>query len=357
VASPLRTPSGDGDQDPPERPQLQLSLAQVVASAAASVTAGVIASLFGVAGTIIGTVVVSVLATTGSAVYNLSIRRTQHRLRQARRQWREPTQPVQVPARPDRAGGSGERRLSAALAERGIEPARRDETASRRGLRRLRPADLGGADPGEAETSAASGRLRRSDLTGTGASAASGRLRRADLPETGPSAALGRLRRAGLTETGASAAPEPAGAAEDRGEGPWWRRGRAPALLGGVAALLVAVAVITGVELVGGRPVSAMVGGGGGSSGGTSFFGGSGSGSRHAGSKTKEPKTTTPTTLGGGVTPTTAPGAAVAPATTAPSTAVAPTTTTPPAPGTTVPPPASTTVPSGSSATTTPAGR
>lgn len=64
-----------------EQPRLELSVTQIVASALAAMTAAVLASFLGVAGTLIGTAVMSIIATTGSALYKESIRRTHERLR------------------------------------------------------------------------------------------------------------------------------------------------------------------------------------------------------------------------------------------------------------------------------------
>ena len=61
-----------------EKPQLQLSLVQVIAAALASITSAVILSKFGVAGTYVGTAVGSVVSTTAVAIYS-------HTMRQARR--------------------------------------------------------------------------------------------------------------------------------------------------------------------------------------------------------------------------------------------------------------------------------
>jgi hypothetical protein len=58
-----------------------LSGAQVAASSLAAMTAAVVCSYFGVAGTVIGTAVTSLVATTGSALYSYSLRRTRARLR------------------------------------------------------------------------------------------------------------------------------------------------------------------------------------------------------------------------------------------------------------------------------------
>jgi hypothetical protein len=69
--------------DPRDEPvdRLQLSATQVAGSSAAAVSAAVLCSFFGVAGTVIGTAVTSLVATTGSALYAYSLRRTRSRLR------------------------------------------------------------------------------------------------------------------------------------------------------------------------------------------------------------------------------------------------------------------------------------
>jgi hypothetical protein len=69
-----------------EEIKLNVSLTQIMASALASVSAAVVASYFGVTGTIIGTAVVSVVATTGSAVYALWLRRTHRHIQRLRDQ-------------------------------------------------------------------------------------------------------------------------------------------------------------------------------------------------------------------------------------------------------------------------------
>jgi hypothetical protein len=78
------TRSSTDDAPPPPPDRLQLSVAQVAGSSAAAVSAAVLCSFFGVAGTIIGTAAASILATTGSALYSYSLRRTQARLRRLR---------------------------------------------------------------------------------------------------------------------------------------------------------------------------------------------------------------------------------------------------------------------------------
>jgi hypothetical protein len=71
----------DTDERSEDRERIQLSAAQIAASSLAAVSAAVICSFFGVAGTVIGTAIASVLATTGSALYGYSLRRTKARLR------------------------------------------------------------------------------------------------------------------------------------------------------------------------------------------------------------------------------------------------------------------------------------
>src|SRR5580698_618959 len=67
--------------DDEDRERFQLSAAQVAASSLAAMSAAVVCSYFGVAGTVIGTAVTSVIATTGSALYSYSLRRTKARWR------------------------------------------------------------------------------------------------------------------------------------------------------------------------------------------------------------------------------------------------------------------------------------
>jgi hypothetical protein len=78
------TPEHDPDDprpEPPERPRLEVNGTQVCASALASVSAAVIGSFFGVTDTLVGAAIASVVATLGSAVYGLGIRRGHERLK------------------------------------------------------------------------------------------------------------------------------------------------------------------------------------------------------------------------------------------------------------------------------------
>src|SRR5512135_1020989 len=61
---------------------LQLSFIQVLASALAAASGAIVTSAFGVAGTITGAAVMSVIATSATAIYSHSIKRTGRMLRQ-----------------------------------------------------------------------------------------------------------------------------------------------------------------------------------------------------------------------------------------------------------------------------------
>lgn len=63
-----------------EQPRLQLSMTQIVASALAAMTAAVIGAQLSVAGTVIGAAVGSVTAGLATALYTISLQRTQRRL-------------------------------------------------------------------------------------------------------------------------------------------------------------------------------------------------------------------------------------------------------------------------------------
>lgn len=71
----------DREKRAEEQERIQLSVAQIAASSLAAVSAAVVCSFFGVAGTVIGTAAASIVATTGSALYSYSLRRTRARLR------------------------------------------------------------------------------------------------------------------------------------------------------------------------------------------------------------------------------------------------------------------------------------
>ncbi|NHC44990.1 hypothetical protein [Motilibacter aurantiacus] len=103
-----------------EKDKLGLTVTQVAAGALAAVSASVASSFLGVAGTVIGAAVMSVVATTGSAIYGLSLRRGQERLAQTLRrpamgpdEGTAPTQAMPVaPAGGTPPEGASERGLS-----------------------------------------------------------------------------------------------------------------------------------------------------------------------------------------------------------------------------------------------------
>jgi predicted PurR-regulated permease PerM len=243
------------DEQPEPEIKLNVSLTQILASALASVSAAVIASLFGVAGTIIGTAVVSVVATTGSAVYALWMRRTRRRLRRLR-----------------------EQAVRASLA--GREPTRRQ------GVRPHPPPPvttaLGAPVGSPADVTAAHGRP-------------------AVTARTGWRQKLGRM--------------------------------RLPVLGGVLSVFVLAAGVVTVIEVIANKPLSAVVNNTPGS--GLTYGGG------HSGKPSPTPATTVPlqttTTAPGQVTPTTQPATTTTsvPATT--TTTPATTTTTTPTPSTSAP--------------------
>lgn len=65
-----------------EKPRIELSAVQVVGGALAAASAAVAASLLGVAGTVIGAAVASIVTTVGSAMYTHSMRRGRYELQQ-----------------------------------------------------------------------------------------------------------------------------------------------------------------------------------------------------------------------------------------------------------------------------------
>lgn len=67
----------------PDRPKVDLSVAQIVGGALAAVTAAALGSRLGLAGTLVGAAVASVVAGVASSVYTTSLRRTQEKVRTA----------------------------------------------------------------------------------------------------------------------------------------------------------------------------------------------------------------------------------------------------------------------------------
>lgn len=216
---------------------LQLSPSQVVASLLATLTGAVLASYLGVGGTLVGAAVGSIASTTGTEVYRHYLRRSQERLKAAGEVLRHRQQ----------TGQHGQRTQPAAAQPRGT-------------------ARLGDA---ATETLAAS---RAARGAGGGGYNGRGPDQSPDATETQiiPAASSGWQRTAGAAEPPGHTAGKHAtgdltdGAGPDGdGSGPWWRgiSRRQWLLYGGVTlgVFLVAMVVVTIIELSAGKPLDAAV--------------------------------------------------------------------------------------------------
>jgi hypothetical protein len=188
-----------------ERPRLELTATQILAGIAASVTAAILGSRLGVAGTVLGAALASGVSITGGAVYAHSIRATRHRMRRAVNRWRPDGPPVPQSNNP-------------------FAPVRV-------------PGDVG-----------------RMDLDGRERSRP--RPSRAGIAVLSPGAPVGRPRRSAPTRS-----PSPK-------RRPWWS-GLAVGIVGTAVVFGAALALVTGIEVVKGSPLS------GGATGGLSVLGGS----------------------------------------------------------------------------------
>jgi hypothetical protein len=301
---------------------LQLSPVQIVASLLATLTGAILASYLGVGGTLVGAAVGSIASTTGTEVYRHYLRRSQERLKAAGDVLRS------------RQAGPGQHARHAAGQQ------------------------AGGARLGDAATETlAASRAARGGAGGPGAGRYDGRG-----PDTSPDATETQIIPA-VAEAGAwprqAGAAGPAGhtagehatgelsreAAPDGSDGsggsggPWWRNisRRQWLMYGGVtlAVFLVAMVVVTIIELSAGKPLDAAVWGkhSTGTSVGNLVGGGS---SRHKQPATSHTSSPTPGTQSSGST--------------APSSPAATSSGTAPTPST----PASSSPSSGSAATPTP---
>lgn len=201
---------------------------QIAASAAGAVAAAVVASLFGAKGTLLGIFLGSVVATTATALVVQSLERTHEAVRQV----------VRLPDRPQVLRRFGASR-PAGSATGGTEETALTEAAS-------------GPDGGAAAGGTAAALHPGSDVGG-------------------PEPATARIepqvpRLVASSRGGRGGGPgRPSGSA---GSGRW--RLRWPALAVSVAAVfVVALLVVTGIELLAGKPLSSVVGSGD-ASGGTS---------------------------------------------------------------------------------------
>jgi len=80
TTNPPETDTDNDTETPDEQPKLQLSATQLAASSLAAVTSALIGAQLGVAGTLIGAAVGSLVAGIASAMYTMSLQRTQRRL-------------------------------------------------------------------------------------------------------------------------------------------------------------------------------------------------------------------------------------------------------------------------------------
>jgi hypothetical protein len=267
---------------------LQLSPVQIVASLLATLTGAILASYLGVGGTLAGAAVGSIASTTGTEVYRHYLRRSHERLKAAGEVLRS------------RQTGAGQRARHAAGQQAGA--ARLDDAAT--------------------ETLAAS---RAAPATGAGRYNGRGPDRSPDATETQIIPAVAEAgawqRQAGAAGPAGHTAGEHATgeltqeAAQDSSGGSggsWWRNisRRQWLIYGGVTlgVFLVAMVVVTIIELSAGKPLDAAVWGK--HSTGTSvgnLVGGSGSGPKHpATSHTSSP---TPASQSSGSTAPSSPAA------------------------------------------------
>ncbi len=262
-----------GGAQPPERPKRSLTLSpiQVAASCLASVTAAIVASYFGVRGTIIGTAIVSVASTVGSALYAHSLHRGRERLHQAWTQGSTFPFAASDPTRPSRA-------------TRAIPDSSRG-AASDTGRRAAGDTARGQAADTGRRAVADSGRGNVGD-TSAGVNGAADDATKV----------IGRQLHA------------PAHRQERAG---WLRHRRFPLVAGLVATFVVAMGIVTVIELATGAPLAHTIGSSS-SDSGLTINGGSTSKS------TPSPSTTTTPTSTTNVSPTSTTPPRSTPATTSP---------------------------------------
>jgi hypothetical protein len=276
---------------------LQLSPVQIVASLLATLTGAILASYLGVGGTLVGAAVGSIASTTGTEVYRHYLRRSQERLKAAGDVLRS------------RQAGTGQHARHAAGQQ------------------------AGGARLGDAATETlAASRAARGGAGGPGAGGPGAGRYNGRGPDTSPDATKTQIipavaeagaqqRQAGQAgpTAGQHATGELSGEAAPDGtdgsggsDGPWWRNisRRQWLMYGGVtlAVFLVAMVVITIIELSAGKPLDAAVWGK--HSTGTSvgnLVGGGGSG--HKQPATSHTSSPTPGTQSSGSTAPSSPAA------------------------------------------------
>ena len=218
---------------------LQLSPVQIVASLLATLTGAILASYLGVGGTLTGAAVGSIASTTGTEVYRHYLRRSQERLKAA----------GEVLRHREATGGQHARHAAG------------QPTGTAR---------LDGADTGTLAANRAGQRYngrgpdRSADATETQAlpAAASAWQRRVG---GGPAATQSAGERATgeLSDGPVTVEPSDGAAPSGDGSGPWWRNlsRRQWLTYGGVALgfFLVAMVIVTIIELSVGKPLDAAV--------------------------------------------------------------------------------------------------
>jgi hypothetical protein len=223
--------------------RIDISATQVIASLLAAVTGAIAASTLGVAGTIIGTAVMSVASTAIAGLYKHYIGRSRERLRKA----------AEVARASERAAAFRSRHGTVAGAHAATRASATDRSASRATATNL----AGDADQTQVFPAVAATQHRWQD-----ADRANGVGRPDDATRTS----------GGLPDDATrAAAPPPDHATGTTGEAagttaiqtpsrPLWRR---PLAMAGVAVgiFLLAMAGITAIEAVAGKPLDALVGG------------------------------------------------------------------------------------------------
>jgi hypothetical protein len=276
---------------------VKFSLRQILASTAGAVIAAVVASIFGVKGTIVGVAIGSAAATMGTAFVAQSIERGHEAVRQVAVRAPETSTLLR------RLGGTDVSGASASSVDASGAPTEVVGTTART------PVAPESGDTAETTEMAAAPAAETTEMAATPAA----ETERIEISATTGAPATEVLR--------ASARPVPAGFSRARGFS--WRAIAASAAIVFVLALLF----ITAVELISGKPLTAI-------------FGGADTGSTLKNLVNPPPApTTTPTsttsTTGVSSTTTTGAGATSTTSTTAPAGAATSTTTSAPSPSTT----------------------
>jgi hypothetical protein len=300
---------------PTPRPPKRFNPLQIAASAAGAVIAALIASFFGVEGTVIGTFVGSIVATTASALLWQSIERGHERVRVIVKSADHPFL-LHAAGTTGAAGEVTSADVEGTAVEAHVDVGMDDQLAA------------GGAAPSAGTPTYPAGDLA---TTGTGTEAVTAPIPTSAAGEAS-SDVTGTTRFITSSRTrlpGAVRRSTPSSAEWGRGT----RRRRWTIVLSVVAAFVVALGVVTVVELIAGRPLSSLVGG-------STTTGGTSAGNILSPSATTTTTSSTTTTTSSTTTTT---SSTTTTSTTTPSTSTTTTTT---------PSSTTTTTPSGTTTTT-----